>query len=300
MGLAGNRTNPVTCTGHADLVQTQNGEWFAVFLGCQPYQAGFFNTGRETFMLPVSWTEDGWPVILPPHTPVPMTVNKPNLPAEKPAAVATTGNISFTENFGADTLPPRWTGIRVPTTRWWATSKASQALLLEPRADQLSGQGNPSYLGVRQQNNDFNCAVTLTAQSKNTNCIAGLAAFQNESHYYAINVKVESGRLTEISLEQPAGGRGGGRGGNAAPPKVLATEKLPENLTSIQLEIEGAGPVTKCFYKSVNGMRTQIGQDLQSSFLSTDTAGGFQGVMLGMFARLPEPAPAPTPTQSTN
>ena len=32
--------------------------------------------------------------------------------------------------------------------------------------------------------------------------------------------------------------------------------------------------------------RTQLGQDLQSSFLSTDTAGGFQGVMLGMFAEL--------------
>jgi len=40
-----------------------------------------------------------------------------------------------------------------------------------------------------------------------------------------------------------------------------------------------------------------VGQDLPSSFLSTDTAGGFQGVTLGMFARTPDApasaAPAP-------
>ncbi|HUZ08527.1 MAG TPA: hypothetical protein VMV89_13700 [Candidatus Paceibacterota bacterium] len=161
---------------------------------------------------------------------------------------------------------------------------------MEPRADLLSGQGNPSFLAVRQQNNDFNCGVTLTAQPKTVNCTAGLAAFQNEGHFFAIAVKIESGRLVEISLEQPAGGRGfGRRGGAATPPKVLATEKLPDNLNSIRLEIEGAGPVTKVFYTIGNGdraHRAQLGQNLQSSFLSTQTAGGFQGVTLGMFARL--------------
>jgi len=271
------------------LVQTQNDDWYAVFLGCQPYQANFFNTGRETFLLPVTWTADGWPVILPPQTPVPLTVKKPNLPADKPAAVPTTGNVSYTENFDPDTLAPRWTGVRVPTSKWYATSKTAKALFLEPRADRLSAQGNPSFLVVRQQNNDFSCAVTLTAQPRITNCVAGLAAFQNESHYYAIKVKIESGHPTEISLEQPAAGArgfGGRRGGSAAPPRVLVSEKLPDNLAAIRLEIEGAGPGTKCFYQAGAGARTQLGQDLQSSFLSTDTAGGFQGVMLGMFAEL--------------
>ncbi|HZQ45389.1 MAG TPA: family 43 glycosylhydrolase, partial [Verrucomicrobiae bacterium] len=289
MDLPNDRPDPVTCTGHADLLQTQNGEWFAVFLGCQPYERGFFNTGRQTFMLPVTWTADGWPVILPHKTTVPLTVKKPNLPADKPAAVPTTGNISYTENFESDTLPPRWFGIRVPASKWWETSKTARALFMEPRPDRFSGQGNPSYLAVRQQNNDFSCSVTLAAQPGSSNCVAGLAAFQNEGHYYAINVTVDSGHITEISVEQPAGGSGGrggrgGRGGGGEPPTVLGTQKLPENLTSIELKIEGAGSVTKCFYKAGNGQFIQIGQDLQSSFLSTQTAGGFQGVTLGMFA----------------
>jgi xylan 1,4-beta-xylosidase len=281
------RPGPVTCPGHADLVQTQNGEWFAVFLACQPYQDGFYNTGRETFMLPVKWEND-WPAILPPRTPVPLTVKKPNLRVRKPAAVPTTGNIEFTDKFVSPTLAFRWVGLRAPTSKWYATSKTATALFLEPRADLLSGQGNPSYLAVRQQNNDFTCAVTLAAQPKTVNCIAGLAAFQNEGHYYAINVKIEAGRLTEISLEKAGGGgfgvrRFGGGGGRDAQPTVLATEKLPDTL-KIKLEIEGAGPVTKCFYKISNGGFTQLGENLQSSFLSTDTAGGFQGVTLGLFA----------------
>lgn len=289
MGLPEDRPNPVTCTGHADLVQTQNGDWYSVFLACQPYEAGHFNTGRQTFMLPVTWTDDGWPVILQPNTPVPLTVKKPDLPAGT-APVVTTGNISFTDTFDSDTLHYRWVGIRKPASQWHVTSKADKALYLQPRDDSLSRQGNPSYLGTRQQNNDFSCSVTLTAQPQTADCTAGLAAFQDESNFYSLNVKIDSGRLTKVSVEKApvASGRGFGRGGAGAAEQpqsnILATKGLPENLKSIDLKIEGAGPVIRLYYKVGNGEFTQLGEDLQSSFLSTETAGGFQGVTLGMFA----------------
>jgi xylan 1,4-beta-xylosidase len=284
MDLPADRPDPVTCTGHADLVQTQNGQWYAVFLACQPYQAGFYNTGRQTFMLPVTWEND-WPIILPPTAPVPLTVKKPNLPSDKAPAVTTTGDIALTDMFDSKMLAYRWIGLRAPTSKWYATSPTAKTLFLEPRDDLLSGQGNPSYLAVRQQNNDFTCTVTLTAQPKTANCVAGLAAFQNEGHYYAINVTIDSSHLTEISVEQAAGGSGRGfhRGGGQVQSKLLASQELPDNTTSIDLKIEGVGPSTRLFYK-IGGDFTQIGEDLQSSFLSTDTAGGFQGVTLGMFA----------------
>ena len=269
MNLPNNRPDMVTCTGHADMVQTQNGDWYAVFLGCQPYDGRNYNTGRQTFMLPVTWTNDGWPVILPPGTPVPLKVKKPNLTTDKAPAVPSTGNITFTDNFDSDSLAFRWIGIRGPASQWWATSKSDKALFLEPRADLFSGQGNPSYLGVRQQNNDFTCTVTMTAQSRTANCVAGLAAFQNESHYYAMNVKIDSGNLSEISIEQPAGrNRGfdrgrGGRGGEQTQTNILASEILPDNLKSIDLKIEGAGSVTRLYYKIGDGDFIRLGQDLQ-------------------------------------
>ncbi len=294
-GLPNERLNPVTCTGHADMVQTQNGDWYAVFLGCQPYDGRNFNTGRQTFMLPIAWTDDSWPVILQPNTAVPLTVKKPNLPADKVPAVPTTGNITFTDNFDSDTLHYRWIGIRKPASKWYVLSKTDKALYLEPRADLLSNQSNPSYLGIRQQNNNFSCTVTMTAQPQTANCTAGFVAFQDDDNYYAINVKIDSGNLTEVSFEKPAArarGGFGGRGGRgtrgavqeqpAAAPQI--SEKLPENVKSIELKIEGQGPVTRLYYKVGNGQFTQLGSDLESAFLSTDTAGGFQGVTLGMFA----------------
>ena len=44
-------------------VQMEDGSWWAVFLASRPYKDYLFNTGRETWLLPVSW-KDGWPVIL--------------------------------------------------------------------------------------------------------------------------------------------------------------------------------------------------------------------------------------------
>ena len=52
---------PVTCVGHADLVDDGNGNWYMVVLACRPNQ-GYTLLGRETFLAKVTW-EDGWPVV---------------------------------------------------------------------------------------------------------------------------------------------------------------------------------------------------------------------------------------------
>ena len=71
------RPNPITSTGHADFVQTESGDWWAVFLGCRPYhpyEKEYYNTGRETFLAPVKW-ENGWPTINPGHEEVTVSLS---------------------------------------------------------------------------------------------------------------------------------------------------------------------------------------------------------------------------------
>jgi xylan 1,4-beta-xylosidase len=77
-GLDPAREDIVTSTGHADLVQAPRGDWWAVFLGCRPYEDDFYNTGRDTYLLPVTW-KDGWPTILEKGKVMPTVVNKENL-----------------------------------------------------------------------------------------------------------------------------------------------------------------------------------------------------------------------------
>ena len=70
---------PIVGTGHADLVETQAGEWWLVCLAMRPYDGYFYNLGRETFLTPVQW-EDGWPVVNPGVGHVELESPAPNLP----------------------------------------------------------------------------------------------------------------------------------------------------------------------------------------------------------------------------
>ena len=57
---------PVLSTGHADWVTDTSGNWWAVFLATRPQNpqnsSGYPQLGRETFLCPVTWDAEGWPV----------------------------------------------------------------------------------------------------------------------------------------------------------------------------------------------------------------------------------------------
>lgn len=52
---------PVHSTGHADIVHTPNGQWYAVFLGVRTNDGLPSPMGRESFIVPMSWQND-WPI----------------------------------------------------------------------------------------------------------------------------------------------------------------------------------------------------------------------------------------------
>ena len=52
--------NALQKCGHADLVQTQSGEWYLFHLCARPDERGVCVLGRETAVQKVFWNEDGW------------------------------------------------------------------------------------------------------------------------------------------------------------------------------------------------------------------------------------------------
>jgi len=46
----------INCTGHADFFETQQGDWYTVFLGVRSTENNFNVMGRETFLAPVDWS----------------------------------------------------------------------------------------------------------------------------------------------------------------------------------------------------------------------------------------------------
>ncbi|MDP4187527.1 MAG: family 43 glycosylhydrolase, partial [Bacteroidota bacterium] len=177
LGLPADRKNKVTNVGHADLVQTPAGDWYSVFLGCRPYADEQFNTGRETFLLPVKW-EDGFPVILENGKEVPAVVTQKGL---QPNDQKLTGNLIWRDDFDAPKLDMRWIMLRTPRETWWTLVGGKIEMKALPRS--LSQLVNPAFIACRQQHLNFEASTALNFNPTNEK---ELAYFQNEKNYYVI------------------------------------------------------------------------------------------------------------------
>ena len=54
---------PIQRCGHGDLVETEDGRWFMVYLCGRALDGKYSLLGRETAIDPVTWTPDGWPIV---------------------------------------------------------------------------------------------------------------------------------------------------------------------------------------------------------------------------------------------
>jgi xylan 1,4-beta-xylosidase len=272
--LPDSRPRPITSTGHADFVETQNGEWWAVFLGCEPYQDGFYNTGRETFLMPVKWV-DGWPVILQQDQAVPRVGKMPTLPSSSPPVIPTHGSFDWADDFDEQELPYVFNLLRTPGTRWWDLAERPGSLLIQPRTEDLDSKHNPSLIAHRQQHANFSASVELQFSAQDMPSDAGLVAFQNETHSYFLGVRVDQRQHRNLFLEKR----------NDSVSQVTSVE-IPQGADRITLKIEGKG-VRYRFYDQLPGGAWQpVGGDQDGAILSTKVAGGFVGTYIGMFARL--------------
>jgi alpha-N-arabinofuranosidase len=263
--LDSNRPDPVTSTGHADLVQKPDGSWWAVFLGTRPYKDDSYNTGRETFLLPVTW-KDGWPVILPQGVAVPLTVPMPGM--TKNSGADAQFSMTKRDEFSGKTLGPEWLQIYVPKKTWYSLSQDS--LWLDAQPANLDAKLNTSFLARRQQDIRFEARTEVGDLA--SGIAAGLAAYQNANHWYFFGTR-GSGDEQKLFLERRAGDE------TAVVAETDIVLKRP-----LRLRISGDGAKYSFHYDAGQGWKALREND-DGSILSTNTAGGFVGTVLGPFAR---------------
>lgn len=270
--LAPNRPNPVETAGHADFVQTPNGEWWSVFLATRPYGDGFYNTGRETFLLPVDWTDDGWPVILERSQTVPFVHDAPDLPQSEPPSIPASGNFTVRADFDSDSLASYWNFIRTPREPWHELGDGT--LTIEPRSASIGSLGQPSFVGRRQQHTHATATTALQFVPGESGQKAGLAAFQNREYYYLLSVTRNDGRPI-VQLEKAAGGDAS----VIASAPVELSEDAP-----LRLRIEADAGAYDFSYAPADGDWTMLEENADGTILSTQEAGGFVGAYFGLYA----------------
>ncbi|HSB02429.1 MAG TPA: glycoside hydrolase family 43 protein [Anaerolineales bacterium] len=254
---------PIVGTGHADLVQTQHGEWWMFMLATRPYGGYFYNLGRETFMAPVRW-EDGWPIVSPGTGKVEFSYPVPNLPE------TTWPQTPARDDFDSPALALHWIFLRTPRDEFYRLSERPGHLRLRLRPQQLSEPANPSFVGRRQQHIHFKaeCAVEFTPQNEHE--CAGLVLIQNNDFHFRFVITKAAQPV--LRLIKRAYGK----------EETLAEQ--PVRAAKLYLKVE-AHQQAYSFYVADKPKEWQtLAAEVDGRILSTPVATGFVGAMIAMYA----------------
>ncbi len=91
------------------------------FLGCRPWNDGEDHLGRETFLMPVKWSADGFPYITQCIDTVGLRLNIPGMSGRQASCQA--GNFVWTDDFSSKSLRPEWLSLWGMPTRYYKTGK---------------------------------------------------------------------------------------------------------------------------------------------------------------------------------
>jgi xylan 1,4-beta-xylosidase len=262
----------VAATGHADFVRAADGHWWSVFLATRPYEANLSNLGRETFLLPVYW-RGGWPNILPPRTPVPLTPSRPGL-----SAAFIVDRSHWRDTFDSTRLAPDWEMIRTPAEVWYYMNPQSGGLTLRARAESISGSANPSFLGRRQRHADAVVETELRYAPQREGDRAGLVAFADERHHFFLGLlQTSEGPMLVVAVRNGADEPQDGRIAAAAPYTGAPG-------AAIRLRVAARGAQYDFWYALPGEDWRLLLAHADGSILASERTNLFTGTLIGVYA----------------
>ncbi len=258
--------SPIQALGHADLVETPDGHWFAVLLANRP--VGYPPThhlGRETFLCPVRWAEDGFPIF--------GDDGRLDLEMESPLPFSPPVETAPRDDFDAPRLGLDWAHLRDIAPGRASLTERPGFLRLRGSADNLDDKAAPAWVGRRQRHFSLRAATRLEFDPASEREEAGLSVRMNERHHHEVFVTRRDGRPSVV-LRQRVGD--------------LRVETACRPLTDAEarglvlcLDAEAESYAFSCG-PSLDDLRP-LGK-AEPRYLSTEVATGFIGVTLAMYA----------------
>lgn len=266
-----NRPNKVDWAGHADLVETPNGDFYGVFLAIRPNEKGRVNIGRETFILPVDWSGE-FPVFenglipMQPKLKMPAgVVNKTGTEGFFP-----NGNFTYVENFQSEKLDYRWIGMRGPREGFMTQTK--KGVQIKPYDTNIKAVAPTSTLFHRQQHSNFTATTIMSYTPQSASDLAGLVCYQSEKFNYVFGI-TKKDKDFYLLLERTERGKS----------IILASTKIDVK-NPVHLQVNARGDDYRFNY-SLDGVNFEnLGGTVSGDILSTNVAGGFTGSFIGLYA----------------
>ena len=265
-----NRRMPVTSAGHADIIEDKNRQWWSVFLACRPIGGEFENLGRETFMMPVRWSEDGFPYLTKGNELIPMIVRKKGM--ERKDSV-TFGNFQMNDDFNTPNLGHEWMTLRGPADELYSLTENPGFLSLKFSDVKSSVRKTPAFVCRRIQHHKFECSAKLFFKPENDDDAAGLLLFKDETHQYFMSVS-KKGNKERVALEKISG----------EGTEVLAASLINCKDDPITFKIHSRGKLWDFYFSLGDNEPELFIGDVDAHYLSTDNSWGFTGTTIGMYA----------------
>jgi alpha-N-arabinofuranosidase len=275
-------------------VDLPDGSTWAMCLGIRPQGGRHHHLGRETFLAPVTWTRDGWPVIgrggrMSRRFAAPMLGAAAAKRATKTAtktAHRTTRTVR--DDFDQAVLRPEWSFLRNPRARDWSLDARPGALRLRGSPVALHQVDAPAFVGRRQQH--FDCVVRTRVEfsPRGEGDEAGLAVFANERFHYTLAIRPAGTAVHRLGRVAVLTARVAGKA------RVVATRKL-DGEDALVLGVRASKDAYRFFVESATGtgrakpvVIAEIGslptRNLSSETIWKSGQSFFTGVFLALYA----------------
>lgn len=258
------REYPIANVGHADIVETQTGQWWMVVLASRMYGGYYRNLGRETFLARVTW-EEGWPVVNEGIGKLELTSRAPNLPHQgydTPLAK---------EFFNGNYLACHWNFIRTPREEFWSLTEHKGFLRLCLRPQAIDKPENPSFIGRRQQHINFSASTLMEFEPKKENETAGIVVLQNNKFYFCLEHTLENMKRKLRLIRCYNGVK-----------ETLCDKEV--NANQLYLRVSAKGQNYRFCYATQPDKWITLASGIDGRFLGSDKSATVTGAYLGMYA----------------
>ena len=269
-------------TGHADLVELEDGRWSMVSLGIRNDVSGTSNMGRETYLMPVTWEpaiarweevrkgvwepiEYMWPVVAPQTGKVERY--NPLVFPDKPQIYSDV----FEDNFDSEKLDLEWNFRRVPQTNTYslAAKKGVLRLNLKPEVFELRGQY--SLMGIRQKESDFEFSTQMNFAPRKNGEEAGISIFQQDNNYINFTIsKLKNNLILKITVKE-----------REKEASILKEFSLFNFKGDITFKLVSAGEKYQYYYSLDKGMNFSLFTETANNIVICK---GYIGTNIGLYA----------------
>lgn len=300
---------PICNVGHADMVKLPDDSWYMVCLGSRLFDGYHKPLGRETFLMPVSW-EDDWPVVSPgsgkveEYYPAPSLVpwipeqNKDNIIFGIEEGIP--GDAGIRKGFGYDVLNMEWNVLGTPYENLYRLHEDVLFIKMSARSTvpweyhntefdflkQLQSAGNTRenvpFVGRRLTSPCFEAEVTLQVdpEAKQSAGIVLLQQGSNQIRMECLRNADYTQNIIRIIITRYYAENGGKQWFEE---QVLAARNVGNN-DMFKFFVKGERTRFSFYAYCGEGIYRAIAENVDGSFLGSETCGGFVGTYFGMFA----------------